>query len=94
LSEEISANFIKKWKEEEEIDEDMLDGLEMFLNRFYIGNDTQNIPVVNGNQLPHPIFNDIPPENVSYAGNFGIESIDISYFQEVNSIYKLKKIIS
>ncbi len=93
MSEEISANFIKKWKEEEEIDEDMLDGLEMFLNRFYIGNDTQNIPVVNGNQLPDPFLDDITPGNVVYAENFGIEIQAVSFAQEVNSIYKLKKII-
>jgi hypothetical protein len=54
-------------------------------------NENQNIPVGNGNQLPNLILDDMSPGNVVYAENFGIENVDISFFQEVNSIDKLKK---
>jgi hypothetical protein len=69
----------------------MLDGFEIFLNPLYIVNENQNIPVGNGNQLPNLILDDMSPGNVVNAENFGIENVDISFFQEVNSIDKLKK---
>jgi hypothetical protein len=88
LSEEISANFIKKWKEDEEIDEDMLDGLEIILNRFYIGNDTQDVPAGIGNESDNQILEDLPSENVSYAESFGNEYENILYHQDVRKILK------
>jgi hypothetical protein len=57
----------------------------------YIVNENQNIPVGNENQLPNLILDDMSPGNVVNAENFGIENVDISFFQEVNSIDKLKK---